>query len=259
MIPSIFSVGNNMYLQNEDVLALVNNIKEYGVNLSLSGVGRRAPYIGREDLLKRAMVSLFCAYKKSLAISGHAGCGKTSFVNELAFRLSETNSVLERHFILEVNFGSIISGTGLRGEFEQKIGALIEAVSGYENVALFIDEGHSIANTKSDGGIGAMDLFKPFMLEKNLKLIIATTSVELAHIQGDAAFFRRFHHINLGELSIEEKTHAINLHIEYLQEYHGQKLYFDSFDFEETNDLHDILNHIDFYLAARRLENGSSI
>ncbi|CDO47554.1 hypothetical protein [Bartonella henselae] len=81
----------------------------------------------------------------------------------------------------------------------------------YENVVLFIDEGHSIAHTKSDGKISAMDLFKPFMLEQNLKLIIITTSIELAHIQGDTAFFRRFHHISLGELSIDEKMNAIRV------------------------------------------------
>ncbi|WP_245256846.1 AAA family ATPase [Bartonella sp. DB5-6] len=205
------------------------------------------------------MVSLFCAYKKSIVISGSAGCGKTSFVRELACRLNQSKSMVNGYVILEVNLGSVISDTGLRGEFERKIGALIETVSPYENVALFIDEGHSIAHTKSDGGIGAMDLFKPFILEQNLKLIVATTSAELAHIQGDTAFFRRFHHISLDELSIDEKMNAIRLHIKYLEEYHERKFCFDNFNFDNTRDLHDLLSHVDLQLARGRFENEFAI
>ncbi|WP_208438481.1 MULTISPECIES: AAA family ATPase [Bartonella] len=248
-----------MYLQNEEALLLARDMRESRVNLNVLGLGKRSPYIGREEMIRTAMVSLFCAYKKSIVISGPAGCGKTSFVRELAFRLNQFKPMLNGYVILEVNLGSVISDTGLRGEFERKIGTLIETVSPYENVALFIDEGHSIANTRSDGGIGAMDLFKPFMLEQNLKLIIATTSAELAHIQGDAAFFRRFHHVRLGELSIDEKMNAIRLHIKYLEEYHGRKFCFDNFNFDNTSDLHDLLSHVDLQLARGRFENEFAI
>ncbi|WP_455475501.1 AAA family ATPase [Bartonella sp. B17] len=234
---------------------MVSNVKKCGINLSILGLEKRAPYIGREDVIRKAMVSLFCAYKKSIAISGSAGCGKTSFVRELACRLNQSNAISNGYFILEVSLGSVISDTGLRGEFERKIETLIETVSPYENVALFIDEGHSIANTKSDGGIGAMDLFKPFMLEQNLKLIIATTSAELAHIQRDTAFFRRFHHINLSELSTDEKMCAMRLHIKYLEEYHGCRFCYDNLNFDNTKDLHDLLSYVDLQLASERFKN----
>ena len=211
-----------MILQEKDVHHFMKSIHDAGCHISLIDISTPLPYIGQSLALDTACIRLLCAYQRNIFLTGKAGVGKTSFVKALACKLHQSrHPLLQRQMVFEVNIGSALAGSALRGEFEKRIHYLFSHVGQYENVILFFDEAHSMANTGSEGGISMMDLMKPLLLNQQIRVILATTSDEQSYLSHDGAFSRRFHHINLEEPSIEIKQAALRLHRDYLKKYHA--------------------------------------
>lgn len=216
---------------------------------------RPTPYIGQESKITETIIRLFCAYQSNILLTGRAGIGKTSFVKEVANTLQQSSISSDYdYYVIEVSIGSMLSGTGMRGDFEKKVGDACSLLTEYENIVVFFDEAHMMRFTGSDGGIGMMDLLKPVLLHTNTKFILATTDNEKGHFLSDPAFVRRFHSIELTELAQNEKEKAIESHFDNLAKFHGIKDYLlDQMELDLKEPLHKLINKIDFLLAKKRL------
>ncbi|WP_028672454.1 AAA family ATPase [Saccharospirillum impatiens] len=244
-----------MFINRHEILKLIKNLGEKGVHAKLLSNGRPEPYVGQKGIITEAIIRLFCAYQSNILLTGRAGIGKTSFVKEVANTLLESPiSSACSYYVIEVSIGSILSGTGMRGDFEKKVGDAISLISEYENIVVFCDEAHMMRLTASDGGIGMMDLLKPVLLNANTKFILATTDDEKDLFSSDPAFVRRFHSIELAELTESEKRQAVESHFENLANFHGIKDFFlDQMDLDFKEPLHQLINTIDFSLAKKRI------
>ncbi len=146
--------------------------------------------------------------KNNPLLLGEAGVGKTAIVEEFARRI-EANRVpdaLSNYKVIELDTGSLISGTRYRGEFEDRLGKIIAEVIAEKNIILFIDEIHTLVNCGgAEGAIDAANILKPYMARGNLKIIGATTLKEYkATIYKDKALDRRFQIVNVEEPSLKD-------------------------------------------------------
>ena len=153
-------------------------INELGCNLNELNID---PVIGREKEINRIIEILSRRSKNNPILIGEAGVGKTAIVEELSKRIKEGKvpSKLLGKKIIKVDMASIVAGTKYRGEFEEKIKKLINAVSDDHNIILFIDEIHTIVGAGgAEGAIDASNILKPALARNEISLIGATTISE---------------------------------------------------------------------------------
>ena len=136
----------------------------------------------------------------------HAGVGKTAIVEGLAQRIikGDVPESLRRMRVIALDMGLLVAGTKYRGEFEERIQAILKEVKEATNIILFIDEIHNVLGAgKSEGAMDAANLLKPMLARGELRCIGATTLAEYReHIEKDAAFERRFQQVYVGEPSV---------------------------------------------------------
>ena len=203
---------------------------KYGTNLTqLAKDGELNPVIGRDKELLQLVRTLSKRKKNNPLIIGEAGVGKTALVNALAINIAEgnINEHLKDKVIIEVSVASLVSGTQLRGDFEDKITRLLQETKDNPEVILFIDEIHTIlgAGSSGDGGLDASNILKPALANGDLSLIGATTLKEYRrYFEKDAAFERRFQPILVEEPSAEDTIIILKGLREKYEEYHGVKI-----------------------------------
>ncbi len=185
-------------------------LQRYGRDLvELARRGRIDPVIGRDDEIRRLMQVLARRTKNNPVLIGEPGVGKTAIVEGLALRIvnGDVPAVLRNKRICALDLGALIAGAKYRGEFEDRLKAVIrEVVESDGEIILFIDEMHTIVGAgRADGAMDAGNLLKPPLARGELRCIGATTLDEYRkHIEKDPALERRFQPIYVGEPTVED-------------------------------------------------------
>jgi ATP-dependent Clp protease ATP-binding subunit ClpA len=182
--------------------------------------------VGRREELRDLVQTLSRKKKSNAILVGPSGVGKTAIVEGLAKLIVEGNvpGVMEKYTVLSLDMGKLVAGTKYRGDFEERMKNLVEALELVDDVILFIDEIHMVIGAGSTGG-GAMDagnMIKPALSGGNLKVIGATTDEEFRKIfEKESALARRFTKINVGEPSVEEAKEILRNTIVSYEVHHG--------------------------------------
>lgn len=181
-------------------------LDEFGTNLSkMAQEGKLDPVIGRDDEIKRTIEILNRRNKNNPVLIGEPGVGKTAVVEGLARAIAEgnvPNKLLNKEVIL-LDVASLVSGTGIRGQFEERMKQLISELTAREDTILFIDEVHTIVGAGSaEGSMDAGNILKPALARGELQMIGATTLSEYRKIEKDAALERRFQPVIVNEPSL---------------------------------------------------------
>lgn len=182
-------------------------LDEFGTNLTdLAKNNKLDPVIGRDEEIKRTIEILNRRNKNNPVLIGEPGVGKTAVIEGLASAIVEgkvPNKLLDKEVIL-LDVASLVSGTGIRGQFEERMKKLIEELTERKNTILFIDEVHTIVGAGSaEGSMDAGNILKPALARGELQMIGATTLNEYRKIEKDAALERRFQPVMVDEPSKE--------------------------------------------------------
>lgn len=171
---------------------------------TLAEQGRLSDAIGREREIEQMIMILARTQKANPILLGDAGVGKTAIVEALAWRMSNgvVPPILCGKRIIELQMGQLMSGTSLRGQFEERITQIVREATEAPDVILFIDEIHTIVGAGGDGAQDAAQILKPALARGDVDCIGATTQDEFNHfIRKDPALERRFSPVLIGELS----------------------------------------------------------
>jgi len=205
-------------------------IEKYARNLTtLARQGKLDPVVGREDEIRRLMQVLSRRTKNNPVLIGEAGVGKTAIVEGLAQKIIFNNvpESLKDKEIIGLDLGALIAGTKYRGEFEDRVKALLKELNrAAGHYILFIDELHTLVGAgAAEGAIDASNLLKPALARGELKAIGATTLKEYQkYIERDAALERRFQPIYVPEPSIEDTVAILRGIKEKYELHHGVKI-----------------------------------
>ncbi len=184
------------------------------------------PLIGREVEIERT-IHVLCRRRKNNPIYvGDSGVGKTAIADGLALKISEGDvpDVLKEAHIYSLDMGSVLAGTKFRGQFEERLKAVLKALDKQPGAILFIDEIHTIvgAGATSGGSMDASNILKPALASGKLRCIGATTYHEYrSYFERDRALARRFQKIEVHEPSIEDAVEILNGLKPYYEEHHG--------------------------------------
>ncbi|MCE5328134.1 MAG: ATP-dependent chaperone ClpB [Planctomycetaceae bacterium] len=185
-------------------------LQRYGRDLcDIARSGKLDPVIGRDDEIRRCMQVLSRRTKNNPVLIGLPGVGKTAIVEGLAQRIvnGDVPSVLEGKTIVALDMGALLAGAKYRGEFEDRLKAVLKEVTGSDGrIILFIDELHTVVGAgAAEGAISAGNLIKPALARGELRCIGATTLDEYRkHVEKDAALERRFQPVVVDEPSVED-------------------------------------------------------
>ena len=211
----------------KEVKAGAEALDAYCVNLNeKAGEGKIDPLIGRDKELERAVQVLCRRSKNNPLFVGDPGVGKTAIAEGLALRIvnKEVPEVLEDATIFSLDMGSLLAGTRYRGDFEERIKAVLKELESIDGAVLFIDEIHTVigAGATSGGAMDASNLLKPALSNGSLKCMGSTTYKEYRnHFEKDRALVRRFQKIDVYEPSIEDAIAILQGLRPHYQEYHG--------------------------------------
>ena len=204
-------------------------LESYTLNLNaLAIAGKIDPLIGRERELERVIQTLCRRRKNNPLLVGEAGVGKTAIAEGLARRIIEgaVPEILARCQVYALDMGSLLAGTKYRGDFEQRLKAVLKQLTDNPNAILFIDEIHTLigAGAASGGTLDASNLLKPALSSGNLKCIGATTYTEYRGIfEKDHALSRRFQKIDVTEPSVAETVEILRGLKTRFEAHHGVK------------------------------------
>ena len=183
-------------------------LDQYGTDLTdLAKKGKIDPVIGRDKEIARVIEILNRRTKNNPVLIGEAGVGKTAVAEGLAQQIVDGSvpAKLQNKKIISLNMVSLVQGTGIRGQFEQRMQQLIKELEKDPNIILFIDEIHEIVGAgNAEGGMDAGNIIKPALARGELQLIGATTIKEYRNIEKDSALARRFQPVEVKEPSIQE-------------------------------------------------------
>ncbi len=182
---------------------------EYGINITqMARDGEVDPVVGRDNEIKRVIEILNRRTKNNPVLIGEPGVGKTAVVEGLAQKIvdGDVPQKLMDKEVIRLDVASLVQGTGIRGQFEERIQKLIEEIKQAENVILFIDEVHEIvgAGAAGDGNMDAGNILKPALARGELQMVGATTLNEYRIIEKDAALERRLQPVRVDEPTVEE-------------------------------------------------------
>ncbi|MGA2581772.1 MAG: ATP-dependent chaperone ClpB [Tepidisphaeraceae bacterium] len=205
-------------------------LQRYGRDLvEMARQGKIDPVIGRDEEIRRTMQVLSRRTKNNPVLIGEPGVGKTAIVEGLATRMlnGDVPTVLQNKRIIALDMGALIAGAKYRGEFEDRLKAVIKEVTQSEGqIILFIDELHTVVGAgKAEGAMDAGNLLKPALARGELHTIGATTLDEYQkHIEKDAALERRFQPIQVDQPSVEDTIAILRGLKQRYETHHGVRI-----------------------------------
>ena len=206
-------------------------LKKYGQDLVAKAKEQKLdPVIGRDDEIRNVIRILSRKTKNNPCLIGEPGVGKTAIAEGLALRIAKGDvpDNLKDRIIFSLDMGSLIAGAKFRGEFEERLKAVLEEVKRSEGkIILFIDELHTIVGAgKTDGAMDAGNLLKPMLARGELHCIGATTLNEYRqYIEKDAALERRFQPVMISEPTVEDTISILRGLKERYEVFHGVKIH----------------------------------
>ncbi|KQZ43760.1 ATP-dependent Clp protease ATP-binding subunit ClpA [Duganella sp. Root1480D1] len=204
-------------------------LDQFTQNLNKSAAeGKIDPLIGREDEVDRVIQVLCRRRKNNPLLVGEAGVGKTAIAEGLAYRITQGDvpEVLSNAVVYSLDMGALLAGTKYRGDFEQRLKAVLKQLKDNPNGILFIDEIHTIigAGSASGGTLDASNLLKPALANGQLKCIGATTFTEFRGVfEKDHALSRRFQKVDVNEPTVEQTVQILRGLKSRFEEHHGVK------------------------------------
>ncbi|NNU15203.1 ATP-dependent chaperone ClpB [Parvularcula sp. ZS-1/3] len=205
-------------------------LKRYAADLTARArEGKLDPIIGRDEEIRRAMQILSRRTKNNPVLIGEPGVGKTAIAEGLALRIvdGDVPESLKDKQLLSLDMGALIAGAKYRGEFEERLKAVLQEVEAAEGgIILFIDEMHTLVGAgKSDGAMDASNLLKPALARGELHCVGATTLDEYRkHVEKDAALARRFQAVFVSEPTVEDTVSILRGLKEKYELHHGVRI-----------------------------------
>ncbi|MGN1402340.1 MAG: AAA family ATPase [Bacillus sp. (in: firmicutes)] len=200
-------------------------LDQYGRNLTNTAkAGLIDPVIGREEEVKRVIQILNRRTKNNPVLIGEPGVGKTAIAEGLALKIAEGDvpAKLKAKEVYSLDVASLVTNTGIRGQFEERMKQLIAELQSRKNIILFIDEIHQLVGAGSaEGSMDAGNILKPALARGELQLIGATTLAEYRQIEKDGALERRFQPVVVDEPTIEETLAILQGLKDRYETYHG--------------------------------------
>ncbi|UDF29472.1 UNVERIFIED_ORG: ATP-dependent Clp protease ATP-binding subunit ClpA [Roseateles sp. XES5] len=215
--------------EQEETAKKQDALTAYCVNLNQQAKdGKIDPLIGREGEVERVVQVLCRRRKNNPLLVGEAGVGKTAIAEGLAWRITEGQvpDVLADSVVYSLDMGALLAGTKYRGDFEQRLKAVLKQLKDQPNAILFIDEIHTLigAGAASGGTLDASNLLKPALSSGAMKCIGATTFSEYRGIfEKDAALSRRFQKVDVVEPSVEQTVEILKGLKSRFEEHHSVK------------------------------------
>ncbi|MDT2796107.1 AAA family ATPase [Enterococcus cecorum] len=203
-------------------------LDQFGVNITQQARdGKIDPVIGRDQEINRVIEILNRRNKNNPVLIGEPGVGKTAVVEGLALKIvaEEVPQKLQGKEVIRLDVASLVQGTGIRGQFEERMQQLIQEVTNADNIILFIDEVHEIvgAGSAGEGALDAGNILKPSLARGELQLIGATTLNEYRMIEKDPALERRMQPVQVDEPSVEETITILKGIQKRYEDYHHVK------------------------------------
>ena len=205
-------------------------LEEYTTNLNaLAEAGKIDPVIGRTVELENLCQVLGRRNKNNVLMVGDPGVGKTAIAEGLALRIvnDEVPGYLKDHTVYNLEIGAIVAGTSYRGQFEERLKDIIEALKAQERAIVFIDEAHTMngAGSGSAGGTDMSNMLKPHLAKGELKVIASTTWEEYTEsFEKDRALMRRFLRLDITEPTPSVAKKILRGTVRYYEQFHNAKI-----------------------------------
>ena len=230
LLSALKAIRGSQRVTGENPEATYEALERYGRDLTrLAADGKLDPVIGRDEEIRRVMEILSRRTKNNPVLIGEPGVGKTAIVEGLARRIvaKDVPEGLKEKRIIALDMGSLVAGAKYRGEFEERLKAVLKEVGDAEGrVVLFIDELHTVVGAgAAEGAMDASNLLKPMLARGELRAIGATTLDEYRkHIEKDAALERRFQPVMVNPPSVEDTVSILRGLKERYEVHHGVRI-----------------------------------
>jgi ATP-dependent Clp protease ATP-binding subunit ClpB len=230
LMTALQEVRGNQRVTSQNPESTYEALEKYGRDLTkMAGQGKLDPVIGRDDEIRRVIQVLSRRTKNNPVLIGEPGVGKTAIVEGLAQRIvrGDVPEGLKKRRIVALDMGALIAGAKFRGEFEERLKAVLKEVQEAQGeIILFIDELHTVVGAgKAEGAMDAGNLLKPMLARGELHCIGATTLDEYRqHIEKDAALERRFQPVMVDQPSVEDTISILRGLRERYEVHHGVRI-----------------------------------
>ena len=220
------SIRGGQKIESASADETLESLSKYGIDLtSAAAEGKLSPVIGRDDEINRMMQILIRQSKNNPILLGEPGVGKTALAEGLAQRINNKDVPLslQNKRLIALDMNALIAGAKYRGEFEERLKAVIDEVKESGNIILFIDEIHTIVGAgASEGSMDAANILKPALARGELHTIGATTLKEYRkHFEKDTALQRRFQPVDVPEPSVNQTLQILRGLKERLETHHN--------------------------------------
>lgn len=230
LLTALQQIRGNQRVTSQDPESTYQALEKYGRDLTrLAGQGKLDPVVGRDEEIRRVIQILSRRTKNNPVLIGEPGVGKTAIAEGLAQRIvkGDVPEGLKHKRVVGLDMGALIAGAKYRGEFEERLKAVLKEVqAGHGQILLFIDELHTVVGAgAAEGAMDAANILKPMLARGELHMIGATTLDEYRkHVEKDAALERRFQPVLIGQPTIEDTISILRGLKERYEIHHGVRI-----------------------------------